>query len=241
VGRTHPSLNPSPLDRAIPERGESPNWRSIPILGNDVPLVPLVPARGRFDVSPVYHILGIPGARETVRVRADVSDALLRAVDLLPESLGLRVHDGWRPVAVQKWLWDREWERLRRARPDLSALELETRVGHFVALPDASPDAPPPHRSGGAVDVVLFSVETGQSLDFGTPFDASVPESSTRFFEQDGADPEVRAARRILYHAMESVGFANYAGEWWHFDLGNQRWANLRGLPHARHGIPLDE
>ena len=31
--------------------------------------------------------------------------------------------------------------------------------------------------------------------------------------------------RRLLFHALRSVGLTNYHREWWHFDFGNQLWA----------------
>ncbi|MFM7321704.1 MAG: M15 family metallopeptidase [Armatimonadota bacterium] len=241
MGRRFALLTGSPLDRPIPPREEPPDWRRIPIVGNEQPLVRLPPTVPRLQGAPVYHSDGVPGAPDHIRVRTDVAMALQRAVELLPEPLGLRVHDGHRPVAVQQWLWNREWERVRHAEPALSQHETESRVRHFVAFPDPSPDAPPPHRTGGAVDVVLFDFATGEALDFGTPVDAPVPESATRSFENAAPNSLVRAARRILFHAMEGAGFANYAGEWWHFDLGNQRWANLLGHATARHGVPENE
>jgi len=127
------------------------------------------------------------------------------------------------------------------AFPGADDARLTEHVGRYVARPTADPLAPPPHRSGGAVDVVLFRRTDGQPIDCGTPFDAPLAASATRHYEPEGADPEHRSARRTLFHAMEDAGFANYPGEWWHFDLGNQRWANLRGLACARHGIPVDE
>jgi len=37
---------------------------------------------------------------------------------------------------------------------------------------------------------------------------------------------------------MTIAGFANYPGEWWHYEFGTRRWANQKGLSEAVYGLP---
>ena len=113
-------------------------------------------------------------------------------------------------------------------------------LGQYVAAPNADPACPPPHRTGGAVDVYLIDRATGVPLPMGTEPDETVPASATRWFEEhteENSGEPFRRNRRILFHAMQEAGFRNYGGEWWHFDWGNQRWANLAGEDAALYGI----
>jgi len=38
-----------------------------------------------------------------------------------------------------------------------------------------------------------------------------------------------RHHRRVLFWAMAEQGFTAYTEEWWHFDLGDQFWGQVRG------------
>jgi D-alanyl-D-alanine dipeptidase len=69
----------------------------------------------------------------------------------------------------------------------------------------------------------------------GTEPDENSPQSVTRYFEDHPQSP-FTLNRRTLYHAMTNAGFANYLGEWWHYDFGNQRWANATGQTSAFYG-----
>lgn len=107
----------------------------------------------------------------------------------------------------------------------------------FVASPNADPRCPPPHRTGGAVDVYLIDRATGVPLPMGTEPDEAALASATRHFEEHPHAP-FTANRRLLFHAMTGAGFTNYFGEWWHYDYGNQRWANCSAVDAAIYGIP---
>jgi D-alanyl-D-alanine dipeptidase len=95
-----------------------------------------------------------------------------------------------------------------------------------VTPPSRAPDAPPPHLTGGAVDLTLADGD-GRPLDLGTDFDAFVPEAGARALE-DLAVP-ARELRRRLFWTMADQGFTAYVEEWWHFDLGDQFWGLVRG------------
>ncbi len=219
----------------IPPLAEPPNWARLPITDCGEPLIALgggEDAQAGVLARPLYADMAIPGAGATVYVRAGVRNRLRQAAALLPPPLALFVFDGYRPLVVQRYLYDNFTEQVRRENPLATDDEVTLLVRRFVAAPNADPACPPPHRTGGAVDLYLVERETGRALPMGTEPDEIAPASRTRWFEERPKEP-FTTNRRILYHAMTSVGFANYLGEWWHFDFGNQRWANCIDAPEA--------
>jgi D-alanyl-D-alanine dipeptidase len=222
----------------IPPLAEPPDWARLPIVECAEPLVPLAPGEGGLWLRPQYALLGIPGAPDTISVRSGVRERLFQAADALrAHGLGLLVFDGHRPLAVQRFLYDGYEAQVRAAHPGLDDDEVRRRVHRFVASPSADPRRPPPHRTGGAVDVCLVDGATGRPLPMGTEPDETSPASHTRHFEEHPREP-FTTHRRLLFHAMTGAGgFTNYLGEWWHYDFGNQRWANCAGAPHAIYGI----
>jgi len=224
---------------------EPPNWARLPIIESGEPLVPIpVGPPSGIRIHPLYYEAGMPGATPEIRLRSGVVDRLkVAAAALAPHGLALVVFDGYRPLSVQQHLHDTCAADIRRAQPHLTDDELIAAVRHFVAAPNADPTCPPPHRTGGAVDVYLVDAVTGAEILMGTAADEAVAASATRAFE-DAVDPNAqhfRDNRRRLFHAMTGAGFTNYYNEWWHFDYGNQRWANVALSANAFYGIPLDE
>lgn len=241
--RGEPGLT-APLP-SIPPLVEPPNWARLPIAECGEPLVPLG-CDARLRSRPLYAQSGVPGATDTIWVRAGVRERLLQAAAALPSDVALAVFDGFRSLAVQRFLYE-EYRAVVMARePDLTETEIALRVTRFVAAPAADPLRPPPHRTGGAVDVLLVDPETGADLPMGTLPDETAPASATRYFEEQSEEPfrtnhiRARANRRLLFHAMTGAGFTNYWGEWWHYDWGNQRWANCAGREQALYGIAPD-
>jgi D-alanyl-D-alanine dipeptidase len=139
----------------------------------------------------------------------------------------LVVWDGYRPIATQAALFNGYLDELTMVHPDWPADALEDAAARYVTPPSRSALAPPPHLTGGAVDLTLGDGD-GRPLDLGTDFDAFVPEAGARALE---ATPgRTRDLRRTLYWAMAGQGFTPYVEEWWHFDHGDQFW----GLAHGR-------
>ena len=222
------------MNASIPPQSEPPDWGRLPIQENGEPLVALTDG-GRLRARAQYAALGIPNAPTTVSVRSGVRERLLRAAQALPQGVALLILDGFRPLSVQQFLYDHFWAETAAAHPDLPEAEIARRVGEFVAAPSADPLRPPPHRTGGAVDLCLID-EDGVELPMGAGYDEVAPASAMRYFEEHPEEPFM-TNRRLLFHAMTGAGFTAYRGEWWHFDYGNQRWANCAGRPHALYGI----
>ncbi|HET9162007.1 MAG TPA: M15 family metallopeptidase [Solirubrobacterales bacterium] len=170
-------------------------------------------------VEPVYHLRGYEQAIPEVRLLPEVADALMRAAERLraEHATGLLVWDGWRPLDLQRRLWDEYREELARAT-GLEGEALDARARLFVSPPDG--DAPPPHSTGRTVDLTLCSPD-GIALDMGGEFDELTERSAGDYYEREGLTPieaGYRDRRRLLHGAMEGEGFHRLPSEWWHFE-----------------------
>lgn len=219
-------------NEAIPELVEADDWRDGLLWDNGERLVELYDdAASCLRVRPYYAGLDVPGAVAACYLRQSVASKLAEVARQLKDSeLSLLVLDGWRPLAVQQSLYDAFKEQLRRQHPAYPTHELDRQTRQFVATPSKHPAWPSPHYTGGAVDLTLAD-HTGRELPMGTAFDDFSPQANTRYYEdlntQRPLSQEERTSlqyRRLLYHLLTGAGFANYSGEWWHFDYGNQRW-----------------
>lgn len=193
-----------------------------------------VPRTEKLHAESEYFKRGLLGATQQVYVRESVAARLVSASEKLPDGVRLRVSDGYRPLQIQQQLWDEVYASARLRHPDWSADALHEFTARFVALPQNRPDRPPPHLTGGAVDVCLTTMD-GVELAMGSDFDGEGESALTAAFE---SQPESVAAknRRLLYHTMISAGFANYPNEWWHYEWGTLRWALHSGVRCAVFG-----
>jgi D-alanyl-D-alanine dipeptidase len=187
-----------------------------------------------------------------LKARKSVAEKLHSAnVVLSPLGLEVFVLDSYRPVSCQKKLWDFFLaEAKRMLGPSATPEQLVEYAGKFCSNP-TSYDAKnfktwPTHLTGGAVDLTLRRVQTGELLYMGGIFDDASDISVTRNYENSPAQDspasavEAQRNRRLLYWIMTAEGFANYPNEWWHFDYGNQMWVKNRDAkqsadPYAEH------
>jgi zinc D-Ala-D-Ala dipeptidase len=106
--------------------------------------------------------------------------------------LGLKVFDGYRPLAVQKIFWE--------FCPD----------SRYVGDPAIGSK----HNRGAAVDLTLVNAD-GVELSMPTHFD-DLSERAHRDYMKLSTD--VMANRQLLEEIMQSHGFIALPTEWWHFD-----------------------
>jgi zinc D-Ala-D-Ala dipeptidase len=181
-------------------------------------------------VYPAYSRRGIDGALPDVWLREETAGRLSEAAQQLrKEKLALLVLDGWRPRSLQTTLWERYRARLAK-ETGLSGEALDRRASEFVTPPKGS-DVPPPHSTGGAVDVTICTLD-GQPLDMGGDFDELTDRSHPDHYERDDLTDEERIyrdRRRLLHSAMSSAGFWRLPTEWWHFEYGTASWAGALG------------
>ena len=110
--------------------------------------------------------------------------------------LKLKIFDAYRPVYVQKTLWE--------------------------FLPDSNFIAPPhkgsPHSRGVAVDLTL--TKNGQELDMGTGFDDFTKLS---YHGSLNISDLAYKNRLTLLGIMTDSGWDFYRNEWWHYQLFNSK------------------
>ena len=130
-----------------------------------------------------------------VFVQKDVALALQKIQqELAAEGLGLKIYDGYRPLAVQAMMW--------AAVPD----------ERYVSDPSKSRGR---HTRGVAVDVTLVD-RLGNELSMPTAYDdftEKAHRSSTAW------TPEQRQNSEKLEAVMKKHGFTPFPYEWWHFDF----------------------
>lgn len=212
----------------IPPLHANEGWRNVPITPVDEPLVPVDAIDARIFDRAQYRAWGLPGSLARSWVREGVAVRLARVARDLPQGFSLVVWDAYRPLEVQAALFDAYLGELIVVHPEMPADALEHAAARYVTPPSHSVVAPPPHLTGGAIDLTLGTAD-GQVRDLGTDFDAFIPEAETHAFEQ--VDAPARELRRMLYWSMRAEGFTNYAEEWWHFDFGDQFWGLITGHP----------
>ncbi len=201
--------------------------RRIPIIECGEPMIDFLEACPRliFD-QPRFHY-----RRETL-VRERVAEALMIAESRLPTGYRLAIVEGWRALHIQKRMYLGVWKRFQDRHPDWTDVKLRRMVNRYTAPHDAK-KVPPPHSTGGAVDVFLVH-DDGSPYDHTSPFHRFDP----KCFSQDvkGLSDEARRTREVLVSLFEGTVLTNYPSEYWHWSFGDQGWAYRGGHATAIYG-----
>ncbi len=112
-----------------------------------------------------------------------------------PQGIGIKIWDGYRPRAVQYLL--------------------------FAVYPNpvyvADPTSGSKHNRGGAIDLTLVDLATGEELLMPTPFDDFSEKAAQTY---NNLSPTILANRQLLRSVMSNVaGFTIYDSEWWHYEI----------------------
>jgi zinc D-Ala-D-Ala dipeptidase len=202
-----PSVPPQPPLPPLIE--PDPPTVSDPI---DEPLVRV--AHRRIRTLDNYWHAGWSHAIPGTFLRNEVNRRLGAVADSLPDRWGLAVFDAWRPIELQRELYDTAY-----ADPDMEP--------GFMAPVSHDPSTPPPHLTGGAVDLTL--THDGTPLAAGCGFDDTTKQAHTAILENTpGVEREIR---RMLCRVMRRQDFVVIDCEWWHFEYGTRRWAAIREKP----------
>jgi zinc D-Ala-D-Ala dipeptidase len=113
-------------------------------------------------------------------------------IDLAKQNLGLKVYDCYRPLSVQRQMWQ--------------VLSDDRYV--------ANPAEGSRHNRGAAVDVTLVD-RNGKELEMPTAYDDFTPKAHRN---DTTASPQAGHHSQLLTAAMTKYGFVPLATEWWHFD-----------------------
>ncbi len=169
--------------------------------------------------------------RETL-LRRTVAERLCAANRRLPSGYRLAVIEGWRAPHIQRRMYLATWNWWKARHPQWSDAALRRVVNRFTAPPDHR-RVPPPHTTGGAVDVMLATAG-GTSLDHHSPYEAFDPRS----YPMNALElsEEARRTRSLLAEALGAAGLTNYPSEYWHWSYGDQGWAYRGSRAQAIYG-----
>lgn len=179
-----------------------------------VDFLALAPSLVFAPAHPIFEFPRVPLLRE------GVAQMLAEAARNVPDGLRLQIVEGYRPIAVQRAHFRRALAEARTRFPGADEAKIRVEAGRYSAPPDAI--TPPPHLTGGAVDLELID-EDGNRLDFTSPFDILDVRSAA--MGARGLSPEAEKNRALLRSILEPTGLTNYADEWWHWSYGDNGWA----------------
>ena len=121
------------------------------------------------------------------------AQALASAAELLrAQGYRLKILDAYRPLSVQRKLWEKNPDR------------------NFVAHPSTGSR----HNRGASVDLTLITL-AGNEVEMPSLYDEFGAKAGAF---QKGLSPAVEANLKILQKAMQAAGFKLLNSEWWHFD-----------------------
>jgi D-alanyl-D-alanine dipeptidase len=202
--------------------------RRIPITENQEPLV---------DFRRLYPdlLFDKPHYRYTraTFARAALAEKLWRAdVILRQQGYRLAIVEAWRPPHIQRRMYLTSWNWWKERHPDWGDSQLKRVVNRFTAPVD-NPRVPPPHSTGGAVDLMLVDLSRVPQ-DVNSPYDAFDPKCFP--FMAVRLSAIARGNRERLAEALLTTGLTNYPSEYWHWSYGDQGWAYRGGHASALYG-----
>ena len=222
-------------------------WNKIPIKDNGEKLI-AIPSCLKFLDSHPYSHLGAPYKDKTSiwKLREEVVNRLVKVNDYLisKSSFNLLIYDSWRPLEVQEFMFKRAFLlECEKSDIDISFENIKSypsilkKVEKFWAYPSYDTRCPPPHSTGGALDVCLSDKE-GNLVEMGSMVD-QMDETSNPYFYANIKNEEAiiwNSRRNLLREIMTKFGFAQHPNEWWHFSYGDQLWAWKNKKANALYG-----
>lgn len=135
-------------------------------------------------------------------LRKEAADSLLKIQQILnAQGLGIKVFDAYRPYAATLYFYEVYGDTT------------------FVAAPWKGSI----HNRGGAIDLTIINLETGEELAMPTPFDEFSEKASHSYTDLPS---NVIANREKLCKIMTDNGFTKYEHEWWHYNIkGRNKYA----------------
>lgn len=158
-------MNNHALYRPIGELGSVDGWNQLPIEECGERLVPL----GVFSDYPQiatdsiyvgerhsspYSCTQLRNAMFAIFVREGIAKRLAKVTTFLPSEHMLLVWDAYRPLTVQQALFDYYVSVLEKK--EILHYQAVVDAQRFVSIPSNDPSKPPPHNTGGAVDLTII-------------------------------------------------------------------------------------
>lgn len=223
-------------------------YQTIPIRESREPLIPIPLDLFQVESPHPYQKLGADyGGKSPYYLRQGVVEALNVAQQQLQKrqpGWSFHLFDAYRPIAVQQFMVDYTFRSCLTAQglnnhnlPAEIEKQIYRQVYQFWAPPSSDPTTPPPHSTGGAVDLTLVDA-SGKLVDMGGAIDEISPRSHPSYYAQSSQSREIayHQHRELLREVMYLTGFQRHPGEWWHFCLGEQMWAWLSHKDYAYYG-----
>lgn len=204
----------------------------IPIEDNGEPLVDVFAVCPQLAWAPKSPRFDFP---RSGLCRTSLAGMLAQAQDALPKGLRLQIIGVFRPFEIQKLMYEAARHEMRLQHPDWEEEFLTSYLNVFSAPPIW--DTPPPHTTGGAVDLTIVD-EKGARLDMVSPYEMGWDSAPTYMA---GLSSEARNNRHLLIEVLTSAGLTNFRGEWWHWSYGEPGWALRGGHPAALYGAVLGD
>jgi len=202
----------------------APSVLSMPVIENDDPMIDLNKQKIiAFGPSPE-----IPNNKDYTKIRKTVYEKLLEAQKVLPKNLKFCVYEGYRSLKLQEQLFKDQYNTLKRNHPSWDHKILFDETTKLVS-PTVNFDGSqniPPHSTGAAIDIYLIDndenvVDMGLMVaNWMQDVDGSLSQTSSSKISDDA-----KKNRTIMSRALQSVGFVNYPGEYWHWSYGDRYWA----------------
>ena len=223
-------------------------WYRIPIVDNNEKLIS-IPSGINFIEPHPYLSLGAPyKCKRTIwSLREGVVSRLVRANEYLQtiyNDYSLILYDSWRPVEVQSYMFYLAFEsesnkRGLKIQPNEmnSYPEIIKEVEKFWAYPSFDDNCPPPHSTGGAIDLAIAD-GSGKLIDMGCEIDNMDASASPEFYKDRISKESIiwDDRRNLLKKVMVKFGFVQHPNEWWHFSYGDQLWAWINQNRNAIYG-----
>ena len=200
--------------------------RAVPIEDNGEPLVDPRTLSKRIHFAQKHP--KFEDMPRTPKVRKSVAERLAQAADSLPEGIDVIIIEGFRPLAQQRWMYEQMKAEFAAKHPEWGTATLH-RITNTMSAPPDDP-CPPPHSTGGAVDLSLIRVKNHEWLDMTSPFEMDEKSAPG---DTKGLSGEAQKNRRLLFGVLNKTGLTNYLGEWWHWSYGDSGWALRIGAPSA--------
>ena len=183
-------------------------WNKIPIKENGDKLIDIPSHFNFLDPHPYLH-LGAPYQDKSSiwKLREEVINRLVNVNDYLisNNSIYLLIYDSWRPLQVQEFMFKRafllECEKLNI---DVSLEKMKSypsilkKVEKFWAYPSFDSNWPPPHSTGGALDVCLSDKE-GNLVEMGSKVD-QMDETSNPYFYKN-----IKSKEAIIWNSRRNL------------------------------------
>ena len=214
-----------------------PEILAIPVVDCHEPLIDIKNQQElRYGPPPECELT----AEDYTKLRKTVFEKLCRAQKDLPTGWRFQLYEGFRSLAVQEILFNKEYQRVSARYPEASHGERfyeTTRLVSPVINLDGSQNIPP-HNTGAAVDLEIIT-EDKYFVDMGmTAKDWSIVHPELCLTASPLVEGVAKQNRELLLQVMESHGFVNYPTEWWHFSYGDRYWAYQSGEAAAIYGSP---